>query len=93
MPAEPLAVPQHEAVVAEELGAEDLRGEVGAAPAERDREHREHGCDDVTASRRAVRQPTVRATRCDVTRPRPVERLRRWRALAIDGNRLPRHAL
>ncbi len=35
--AEPLAVPEDEAVLAEQLGSEDLRGKIGAAPAEGDR--------------------------------------------------------
>src|SRR5262249_20020535 len=45
VPAEPLAVPEDEAVLAEELGAEHLRREGGTAPPERDREHGGRGRD------------------------------------------------
>ena len=42
---EPLTVPEHEPVLAEQLGAKHLRGEIRPAPAERDREDREHSRD------------------------------------------------
>ena len=65
--AEPLAVPQDESVPAEEFGAEDLRGEVGAAPTQRDREEREHSGDhDDCGHRRPPVEDVARArARCD----------------------------
>ena len=60
VPAEPLAVPEDEAVLAEQLGAKDLRREVGPAPAERDREQREHARDRDDRGRRVGHPSTSR---------------------------------